>query len=404
MMKILVEFFDSCQLNNVIAGISCQPEKIIFLGDSDTMTPSRQEALKRFFRLRKQKVSLEYLLVQSGSYQDILEKMTRLATLYTDICFDVTGGNDLFLLAMGELSCSKTFPVIRFDVLSGKMMRIKNAAHLAEPALATITVRQSVVLNGGDIINPQNYLSKEQLTHSFCKDVRGLFQISKQRPKLWNQFVIGLEGVLNIAVVSPDLKIYADLSLVSETNFRKITAYNFLEQLYDAGLILNYYHDGKILRFQYKNEQIHYLMSKSGNILELYSYLVIYELCKETKAAFSDQRMGVLVDWDGVVEPRYHSGTKNEVDLILTKQAIPVFISCKHGEVLKEALYELHTVAEHYGGKFAKKVLITAELSSVPSKRISFLERARDMGIEVIYHVNRMTEAEFRERLLKIGM
>ncbi len=402
-MKILVEFFDSCQLNNVIAGISCQPEKIIFLGDSDIMTPPKKEALKRFFRLRKQKVSLEYIVVQPGSYQDIVEKIEKLLSVNTDICFDVTGGNDLFLLATGEISCSQTFPVIRFDILSGTMLRIKNAGHLSEPSLASLTVRQSIVLHGGDIINPQNYLPREQLTRAFSRDVRDLFQISKQRPKLWNQFVIGLEGMLNIAVVSPELKVYADLSLVSEINYRKITAYNFLEQLYDRGLILDYYHDEKTLRFQYKNEQVHYLMSKSGNILELYSYLMIYELCKQDKLAFFDQRMGVLVDWDGVVEPRYHSGTKNEVDLILTKRAVPIFISCKHGEVLKEALYELHTVAEHYGGKFAKKVLITAELSNVPNKRISFLERARDMGIEVIYNVNRMTEEEFCERLLEIG-
>jgi len=402
-MKVLVEFFDSCQLNNVIAGISCMPEKIVYIGNSDTMTKARQESLQRFFRLRKQKVTLEYIMIHSEAYQDICGTIQRILDKETDVCLDVTGGLDLFLLAVGELSDAYGVPIIRFDVLTGKMMRIKNAGHLPEPALATLTVRQSIVLNGGDIINPQNYLSTEQLTPTFSKEVRSLFQISKQQPKKWNQFVVGLEGLLNTAAFSADFRVHVDLSPTTEAHFVKIHAEYFMMELAKAGLILNYYHDETTLRFQYKNERIHRLMSKSGNILEAYSYLLVHELRKQKPSVFSDQRMGVPVDWDGVTEPRYHSGTKNEVDLILTKQAIPVFISCKYGEALKEALYELHTVAEHYGGKYAQKVLITAELSRNLSKKNSFLERARDMNIEVIYQVNRMSEDEFRARLLAIG-
>ena len=42
------------------------------------------------------------------------------------------------------------------------------------------------------------------------------------------------------------------------------------------------------------------------------------------------------------------------------------------------ALYELDTVARRFGGKYAKKVLVTADkLGDI------YLERAREMGIEV---------------------
>ncbi len=402
-MKVLVEFFDSCQLHNVIAAISLHPERVIFIGDSATMETSRREALQRFFRLRKQKIVIEYITVQSCSYRDIHEKISSVLKKHTDVCFDVTGGRDLFLLALGELSCCQKTPMIRFDVPSGKMIRIKNAEQIPEPTVASLTVRQSIVLNGGEVIDPQNYLSSEQLTPTFSKEVRSLFQISKQRPKLWNQFVIALEGLINQTAVGSDLKVSVKVSSVPEIQYRKLTEYAFLEKLADAGLILDYCYDGERISFRYKNEQVHRCMAKSGNILELYSYLLIHEISKESTSVFGDKRVGVPVDWDGVIEPRYRSGTKNEIDLILTKKTVPVFISCKHGEVLKEALYELHTVAEHYGGMYAKKVLITAELSNIPSKRISFLERARDMGIEVIYNANRMTEEEFKQRLRKIG-
>lgn len=140
-------------------------------------------------------------------------------------------------------------------------------------------------------------------------------------------------------------------------------------------------------------------MSKAGNILEVYTYMLLHELSKENPDLFCDKRMGVCADWDGKLIPKQKSGTRNEIDLIVTKNTVPIFISCKHGEVLKEALYELQTVAEHYGGKYAKKVLITADLGSSFTKRDSFLKRARDMGITVIYQVHRMAEETFKQRL-----
>ena len=57
-------------------------------------------------------------------------------------------------------------------------------------------------------------------------------------------------------------------------------------------------------------------------------------------------------------------------------------ISCKSGKMggqqVLHALYELETVASRFGGKYAKKVLVTAnELGD------AYMERAKEMGIEV---------------------
>ena len=57
---------------------------------------------------------------------------------------------------------------------------------------------------------------------------------------------------------------------------------------------------------------------------------------------------------------------------------LPIFISCKIGSVDQMALYELETVANRFGGKYAKKVLATAQPLSQGHMR-----RAEEMGIEV---------------------
>ena len=42
----------------------------------------------------------------------------------------------------------------------------------------------------------------------------------------------------------------------------------------------------------------------------------------------------------------------------------PIFISCKNGSFLPEELYKLSAVAKHFGGEYAKKVLVTNYLSA----------------------------------------
>ena len=44
-MKTLIELFDVCQIENVIAALSFVPEKIVFVGFKETMTEKRKNDL-----------------------------------------------------------------------------------------------------------------------------------------------------------------------------------------------------------------------------------------------------------------------------------------------------------------------------------------------------------------------
>lgn len=88
-------------------------------------------------------------------------------------------------------------------------------------------------------------------------------------------------------------------------------------------------------------------------------------------------RVGVHLDWDGVIE----SGGKdvlNEIDVMAMDGSQPVFVSCKMGNVNQMALYELETVADQFGGKYARKILAVGKPLSSGHQM-----RADEMGIEV---------------------
>ena len=96
-----------------------------------------------------------------------------------------------------------------------------------------------------------------------------------------------------------------------------------------------------------------------------------------------------MIGWDERTD-----GTRNEIDVMLMKGLVPIFISCKNGHVSMEELYKLNTVAERFGRRYSKKVLISSTLEK--SKNSEYIRaRAEDMGIRIIDDVDNMS----RDRL-----
>lgn len=91
-----------------------------------------------------------------------------------------------------------------------------------------------------------------------------------------------------------------------------------------------------------------------------------------------DCRVGVHIDWDGIMHKSAGKDVLNEIDIMSIKNNLPTFISCKIGNVDQMALYELETVANRFGGKYAKKVLVIAK-----DMASGHALRAEEMGIEV---------------------
>ena len=76
----------------------------------------------------------------------------------------------------------------------------------------------------------------------------------------------------------------------------------------------------------------------------------------------------------------------NEIDVFCLKDLIPTFISCKNGKYTNDALYELQTLANEFGGEYAGKILVTT--SGVEG---AFKERAKELDIELVNAVERFS-------------
>ncbi len=403
-MKTLIELFDECQIENVVAGIRFLPEKIVFVGFKEVMKKKKIRDLENFFQMRGKVPTLEFVEVDRYQYDDICEKLHTIIDQNEDCCFDLTGGKELVLAAMGDVSSQRNLPMFQFNVRSGTFIRIARCENLEEPERVALSIAEIITLNGGILLTEEAEDFSWTLEDDFCHDVQHLWNLCKQNCGLWNRQCMVFSGLETFGEYdSQTLQVCANLKELKEQHRDIYLNRHLLNELCSRRMLLDYHQTEDTVSFQYKNEQIHQILTKSGNILELISYLAVRTISWEDPGYYDDMDIGVHVDWDGLLR----KGTpgekkiKNEIDIILMRDLVPVFISCKNGEVEKEDLYELSAVANRFGGEYAKKIMLATYVSTSAESKKYLIQRAEDMGIDLIADLHLLDAKKFEQTLRK---
>ncbi len=400
-IKTIIELFDECQVKNVVAALRFMPRKVIFVGYREVMKKKKMNDLKKFFDLRGLKIELEFQFVDRYDYSDAFKTLNRILDENEECCFDLTGGKELIIAAMGALSAERSVPMVQFNIKRGTMTYIKNCEALTNQQTAAMTVLESITLNGGAIANENSDEPEWDLSDDFRQDIEALWKINGRDSSAWNRFSKQIARFGKEIEASEDLSLRVNISNLDERQKEELLNKQILDEMKKEGLFKNFSLKNNLLNLQIKNEQVLRCIIKAGNILELYAYMVATEIAEEKPGFYDDIKVGVKVDWDGIENGKFSKikDTTNEIDLFMTRDLVPVFISCKNGDVDKEALYELNTVAEKFGGEYARKVLMATFISKDELKKRFLLQRAKDMRIEVIENIDKMTKQEFKEAM-----
>lgn len=270
------------------------------------------------------------------------------------------------------------------------------------------SVSDNISLYGGRIIcdnEKKDTTHFWDMTEEFKQDIRTMWGICRNDCGAWNWQMDVLSAVeLYREPNGSPMETIAPRAVVSahmENNGRNgfLFRYDLINELIAEGLILSFeFNRNNPIHIEYKNEQIKRCLTKSGQVLELIVYLLACEAReKNGNPTYNDVMTGVFIDWDGEV----HDGNEkheaeNEVDVIMMRGMVPIFVSCKNGNVNVDELYKLYSVAYKFGGKYAKKVLIAPCIegnANVDALR----ERCSDMQIRIIDNIEDMDE----DKLLK---
>jgi len=380
-MIVNIEFFDEEPIENVITNLNYKVDKTIFFGYEEIMKPHKK-TIERFLRNVCHVCDVEFYAVDRYDLMEIMKSIANVLRREQEqgnrVYFDLTGGESLILVAFGILSREFSAPMFMFDTKTNELIEFccegNSIGGVATPRPLKLNLDQFVSLYDGKINYRQKKVFKE-MSLDGASDIENMWKLSREHGDKWVHYSSVLRKF------APDASLLVD---VDKETFREEFArhrkagnikdfHQFMHGCSHLGFVKLYAAGKNGYKFRYKNAAIKQLLWDSGSILEMYTFL------QETrKEEITDCRVGVHIDWDGVIEQDGNTDVLNEIDVMSIQNNLPTFISCKIGNVDQMALYELETVANRFGGKYVKKVLATVQGLSPAHMR-----RAEEMGIEV---------------------
>ncbi len=408
-----IEFFDKTAPENLCASLASPPDRVILIGDKGKVLRENARRYRDLFLARGHDVEFLTKTISRSDMGSILEALTELLERYDDCAFDLTGGDELYLVAVGMLAerfREKNIQMHRFNIQRGAIQDCdQDGRTIWEGAAPELTVEENIRIYGGDILYDS---IREGATHrwemdtDFCSDILAMWDICCPDPRAWNSQINVLAALAELGAQEENpMKAEASVKELENATNRKGLRFLFsnsvMGQLMDRGLLRECVFDAGMLSVTFKNDQVKRCLTKAGQVLEMIVYLMSLEAREEDGSyTYCDAMTGVCIDWDGRIHPQGGAyDTENEVDVVLMHGMVPVFVSCKNGTVGIDELYKLNTVADRFGGRYAKKVLIATCLESNSSFDEYFRQRAADMKIDLVEEPQNMTGEELRRTM-----
>lgn len=420
---VYVEFFDRTSIENICACLAMAPDEVIFVGHNSSQMKTYIKNYQKVFEGRGQDITFSYRSVSRWNTAQVIGVLEDIIHSHTECVFGITGGDEIVTFALGIL-CERyaqenadsdsdiKIQVHRFSIHNNKIYDCDMDGETIECHSPTLTVEENIQIYGGEIIpweeNTENKY-KWDMTDDFKQDIETMWSICKASPVAWNKQIgvfgaiaeVGVSGNdgLTLTVAMPELQNY--YAAKPWANYERDQA--LISKLQRAGLITQFDDSNGEIEVAFKNLQVKKCLSQAGLALELKIYKTMKELVdEENLPLYNDVMNGVQIDWDGDI-PTAEEGydTVNEIDVFAMHRMIPVFISCKNGKFSAEELYKLNTVAERFGGKYAKKVLVASRLEDEALDEILKV-RANDMKIQVIAGEDLMDDAKLKKRLTNV--
>ncbi len=395
----IVEFFDNTSIENIVSALLCNPDNVILIGDNHKRLKKHIELYDEIAKQRGLAINFGYRTANRNNLIKIVEVLSELVE-ENEICiFDLDGGEDLYLVAMGIVSERYKDKIFfhRFNVRNNTLMDCDADGTVLNTSPIEISVEENIRIYAGKVINNVENSVEWNFNNDFIDDIKVMWEICKQNARKWNSLCGSLARLNSHIDENNDVV----SGYFSELNI-DFYGIGLLKRLSSIGVIKNYKVSGESFSLQYKDKQIMYCLTKAGQLLELYITLMLRAVKNgEGTSIYNDVQTGIIMDWDGFDNDNEASEqtTINEIDVFAMKGLIPVFISCKNGSVDVDELYKLSTVADRFGGKYAKKILLVADWDCPPNHIDNITARAEDMRIKLIDNVADMTEKELCKTL-----
>lgn len=368
-MKTLIELYDERPIENVLATEMFQPEETVILCPPEAVSDKAlRETLNKYFEHRGCPVKLTTVPVSLLDAAKVGKQIEKILETHEDCAIDISGGTDASLFAAGA-ACADT-PVFTYSRRKNSFFEIQNAPFARSlKCSVTLDAKSCFLMAGGKLLPGRE--DNEQLKNR-QDEIDALFSIFRKYRRQWRRQI----GYIQAVSSSEEGVLRAEGPHTVKVDHGNVTVdEGMLNELCDAGLILDLQITPDRISFRFPDEMVRFWLRDIGSVLELQ----VYRACVAADC-FDDVVLSAVVNWEGGATQR--NAVTNEIDVVAVQGIQPVFISCKTSEIRTEALNELAVLRDRFGGKGSRAIIVT----SAPASRNRALMRMRaaELNIEVI--------------------
>lgn len=407
----LIEIFDRTPVENIITTLAIKPDRVIFVGPESKKARRAIPAYQQILEKRGIRTEMSVCGVAKNDLEGILEDLNEIFADPDENNFiiDISGGDEGSLVAVGMILGSSVRPAgkricaFRINPVSrhATLFELKPTGSgisvertICDFSVGTqvyLTVEEDVILHGGKVLDRGLKFTRGDAVE---QDIDVMWTLCWTKCKNWNVEIGRISAAISRYTDSGDLYIIAEEAFKKGRN--QVDRALF-ERFIDEGLILPVKKEGDNATFRFKNRIVKECLTKAGSLLEYYTYKTALSVKRDNVYLYDDAEVGVVICWDDDVE-----GTRNEIDCMLTSGVIPVFISCKNGNIETDELYKLDAVADRFGHEYARTALASTIFfdANDPSydgdmAANNLRNRADDMGIRILSNLHNVPDERF---------
>ena len=97
----IIEFYDKVAIENIAGAMLCNADKIILVGDSESRMKKSRRVYQTILDNRGVNTTVSYYCINRNNLQNIVSVLTQIVENDNSCIFDLTGGEDLYLVAVG---------------------------------------------------------------------------------------------------------------------------------------------------------------------------------------------------------------------------------------------------------------------------------------------------------------
>ncbi len=383
-MKVLIEYYDKDVLKNIMAPLTLQPDKVIYLYDRGMQDMNVFRSLETCFKTHW-KTKVETIPIDNSTVEKIRQATCRIMERYPaeDCMLELTGGSELMMIGGYKAGREMGVKMLHTDLVRKCISDIETDEEIAKTV--TLTLEDFLNAKGACLMGESHRPPQPEKYEAIQKMARYLFtHLPEWKDTCGYLQTIAARGLPHELYMEHRRRVHIKNGRVVTPNKEVMKEFQRL------GFIKNLIMDQNWVRFSFCSMEDKQYCISYGVWLELYVYIGAM-----VSGVFDDVKLGTMIDWD-VYDGQRVGG--NEIDVMLMDDSLPVFISCKLRDADTAALNELVIAKKRLGGWFSKGVIAT--FSKEKRHGTGTYQRSKVLGLEMLDADDILAE-DFPNRLVK---